>query len=167
MRRSRGRHDVLLDHHRAHVVRAEPERDLTDLHPLCDPRRLDVIDVVEVDARDRLREEIVERGRHLFAWHLVGEPVAVVLERPGDEGAEAVCLVLQLADAPHVLGALRDRLDVAVHHRRGRRHAQAVGMTHHVQPLVGLRLLRRDDLTHAVDEDLAAAPRQRVEAGVA
>src|SRR5712691_5253353 len=42
MRRSCGRDDVLLDHHGAHVVRAEPERDLADLHPLRDPGRLDV-----------------------------------------------------------------------------------------------------------------------------
>src|SRR6185312_9141553 len=33
--------DVLLDHHGAHVVGAEAERDLTDLHPLRHPRRLD------------------------------------------------------------------------------------------------------------------------------
>ena len=39
-------------------------------------------------------------------------------------------LVLQVADAPHVLDALLERLDVAVHHRGRRRHAQAVGLAH-------------------------------------
>src|SRR3984893_1398645 len=105
MSRPCGRDDVLLDHHRAHVVGTEPERDLADLHPLGDPGGLDVWDVVEIDAGDRLSEQIVERRRHVLAGDLAGEPVAVVLERPRDEGAEAACLVLQLADAPDVLDA--------------------------------------------------------------
>src|SRR4051812_32433136 len=37
--RAGGGDDVLLDHHRAHVVGAEAERDLADLHPLRDPGR--------------------------------------------------------------------------------------------------------------------------------
>ena len=76
-------------------------------------------------------------------------------------------LVLQLADAPHVLDALLERLDVAVHHRRRRRHAEPVRVAHHVEPLVRVRLLRRDDVADAVDEDLAAAAGERVEPGVA
>ena len=72
-------------------------------------------------------------------------------------------LVLHVADAPHVLDALGDRLDVAVHHRGRRRHAQAVRVAHDAEPLVGLRLLRRDDLAHAVDEHLAAAAGQGVQ----
>ncbi len=62
---------------------------------------------------------------------------------------------------------LLERLDVAVHHRRGRRHAEPVRLAHHVEPLGGLRLLRRDDVAHPVNQDLAAAARDRVEAGVA
>src|SRR5439155_971331 len=37
MRRAGRRDDVLLDHHRAHVVGTEPQRHLTHLHPLRDP----------------------------------------------------------------------------------------------------------------------------------
>ena len=62
-----------------------------------------------------------------LARHLRAEAVAVVLERPRDEGAEAARLVLQLADPAHVLDPLGERLDVAVHHRRRRRHARAGG----------------------------------------
>src|SRR5579875_3369802 len=83
MGRPGGGDDVLLDHDRAEVVRSELERDLADLHPLRDPARLDVVDVVEVDARDRLGQQVVERGRHRLARHPRAEPVAVVLERPG------------------------------------------------------------------------------------
>ena len=56
---------------------------------------------------------------------------------------------------------------MAVHHRRRRRHAEPVRLAHDVEPLVGLRLLRRDDRADAVDEDLGAAAGDRVEAGVA
>src|SRR5436190_11736328 len=89
VRRAGRRDDVLLDHHRAHVVGAEAEGDLADLHALRHPARLDVVDVVEVDPRHGLREQVVERGRHVLGPYLRGEPIAVVLERPGDEGAEA------------------------------------------------------------------------------
>ena len=44
---------------------------------------------------------------------------------------------------------------------------ELVGVAHHVEPLRRLRLLRRDDVAHAVDEDLAAAARERVEPRVA
>src|SRR5438552_15109571 len=56
VRRTGGGDDVLLDHHRTEVVGAEVERDLADLHSLGDPGGLDVVDVVEVDAADRLRQ---------------------------------------------------------------------------------------------------------------
>ena len=94
-------------------------------------------------------------------------PVAVTLERPRDECAKAARLVLELADLAHVLDALLERLDVAVHHRRGRRHPEAMGLPHDVEPLLRLRLLRRDDRPHAVDEDLCAATWDRVEPRVA
>ena len=42
-----------------------------------------------------------------------------------------------------------------------------VRLAHDVEPLLRLRLLRRDDLPHAVDEDLGASARNRVETGVA
>ena len=66
-----------------------------------------------------------------------------------------------------MLDALGPGLDVAVHHRRGRRHPQPVRMPHHVQPLRAGRLLRRDDLADTIDENLAAAAGDRVEARVA
>ena len=44
---------------------------------------------------------------------------------------------------------------------------EPVRLAHHAEPLGRLRLLGRDDLAHAVDEDLGAAAGQRVEARVA
>ena len=122
-------------------------------------------DVVEVEARDGLHEQVLERRRRLVDG--LAELRVVRLERPRDEGAEARHLVLQLAQAPHVLDALGERLDVAVHHRGRRRHALAVRLTHDLEPLVALRLLRGENRPDAIDEDLAATAGDRVEAGVA
>ena len=66
-----------------------------------------------------------------------------------------------------MLDPLLERLDVAVHHRRRRRDPQPVRVAHDAEPLVRGRLLRRDDLADAVDEDLRAAAGERVEARVA
>src|ERR1051325_11598194 len=76
VRRARRRDYVCLDHHGAHVVGAEAERDLADLHPLRHPARLDVVDVVEVDAADRLREQVIERRRPVLFRDLVREAVS-------------------------------------------------------------------------------------------
>ena len=72
-------------------------------------------------------------------------------------------LVLESADLAHVIDPLGDGLDVPVHHRRRRRDPEPVGLAHHAEPLLGLRLLRRDDVAHPVDKDLAAAARDRIE----
>src|SRR6185437_486770 len=53
------RDDVLLDHDRPHVVSPERQRDLADLHALRHPRRLDVLDVVEVDPAHGLHQQVV------------------------------------------------------------------------------------------------------------
>ena len=138
---------------------------LADLHALRHPRRLDVRNVVEVEARDGLDQQVLKRG-----WRLVdglAELGVIGLERPGDEGAEARNLVLQFANASEVLDALLERLDVPVHHRGGGRHALAVRLAHDFEPLVALRLLRSKDLAHAIDENLAAATRDRVETSIA
>ena len=54
--------DVLLDHHAAHVVGAVGEAELSDLPALRHPRRLQVVEVVEDDARQGERPEIVDAG---------------------------------------------------------------------------------------------------------
>ena len=61
--RAGGAHDVLLDHHAAHVVGAVGEAQLPDLAALRHPRRLQVVEVVEHDARDRERAQVLDAGR--------------------------------------------------------------------------------------------------------
>ena len=124
-----------------------------------------MVDVVQVDAADRLHQQVVEARR--IPGDLLGQLGVVGLEGPADEGAEAVHLVLQLADAAQVLDPLVQRLDVAPHHRGGGAHAEAVSGAHDAEPLVRRRLGRRDDAPHAVDQDLRAAAGQGIEPRIA
>ena len=80
------------------------------------------------------------------------------------EGLEAARLVLDLADRDEVLQPLLDRLDMAVHDGGIRADAEAVRRLHRLDPLRRRRLLRADDLAHAVREDFRSAARQAVEA---
>ena len=63
VRRAGRADDVLFDHDAAHVVGAVREAELADLAALRDPRRLQVVEVVEHDARERERAQIVDAGR--------------------------------------------------------------------------------------------------------
>ena len=156
-----GADDVLLDHHAAHVVGAVGEAQLPDLAALRHPRRLQVVEVVEDDARDGERAQVVDAGR--FG---AGELGVVGLIAPGDERGEAAGLVLQLAQPQQMLEALFVGLDRPVHHRRRRAQAGAMGVAHDVEPFVGRRLaVAVQQPADAVDEDLGAAAGNAVEAG--
>ena len=55
--------DVLFDHHAAHVVGAEGETELPDLAALRHPRRLQVVEVVEHEPRERQRAQVLDARR--------------------------------------------------------------------------------------------------------
>ena len=151
--------DVFLDHDAAEIVRAEAQRDLPDLESLRDPRALDVRHVVEVDAAEGLRAQILVRADGGgFEARVLG------LERPRDERGEAAARVLLRADAFEMLDAVRDGLDVAEHHRGRRTQAEAVRDIHHGEPVVAHGLERRDAFAHAIDENFAAATGDRAKA---
>src|SRR5438093_446991 len=61
--RAGGADDVLFDHHAAHVVGAEREAELPHFPALRDPRRLQVVEVVEHNPRRRQRTQVVDAGR--------------------------------------------------------------------------------------------------------
>ena len=75
-------------------------------------------------------------------------------------------LVLQRADAQHVIDALVDRFDVAVEHRDVGAHAEAVRRAMDLQVAVGAALVVADLAAHPLGEDLRAAARQRIEPGI-
>ena len=159
-------HDVLLDHHRPHVVGAEEQAQLPHLAALRDPRRLEVVEVVEDQPGDRQGPQVVDASR--LERDAVLEPKLGVigLETPRDERGEPAGLVLQVAQPQHVFETLLERLDRAVHHRRGRAQSGPMRLAHHAEPLVGGRLaVAVQQLAHAIDENLGAAAGNAVEAG--
>ena len=159
--RAGGANDVLLDHHAAHVVGAVRQAQLSDLAALGDPRRLQVVEVVEHDARQGERAQVVDAGR--FG---AGELRVIRLIAPRDEGGEAAGFVLQIAQTQQVLDAFFVGLDRAVHHRRGGAQSRPVRVAHHVEPFVGGRLAEAvQQRADAIDQDLGAAARNAVEAG--
>ena len=162
--RRAGRVEDLLAHDRAlDVVRAEVERDRRERHPHHDPVGLDVRDVVEHQPRDGEHLQVVGAGRVPPAAPL--EDRVLRVERERDEGEEAAGLVLLGAQPEQVVDPLLVRLDVAVEHRAVRRDAEPVRRVVGAEPEVGVLLAGRDELAHAVGEDLGAAARQRAEPG--
>ena len=88
----------------------------------------------------------------------------VGMEGQRDEGLEAAGLVLQLAQAQHVVDAVLVVLHVAVEHRRVGAQPDAVRRTRRLQPLRPVDLVVADDVPHAVGKYLRPAPRQRIHA---
>ena len=161
MHRARGGDDVFLDHQAAHVVRAEEQCELAYLQALRHPRGLDVRDVVEIEPGDGLRPEVFERtGRRD-----VPQVGVLRLQRPADEGGEAVGFVLQLPQAVQGFDALGQGFYVAEHHGGGGTAAELVPDAVDLEPFVGQALIDGDGLADAIDQDLAAAPRQAPHAG--
>ena len=118
-------------------------------------------EVVEIEPRDGLRLQILERtGRRN-----VGHVGMVGLKRPADEGREAAGLVLQLPQSLEMLDPLGQRLDVAEHHRRRAAAAQLVPDAVDVQPVVGHHLAARDLAADAIDQDLRPAAGQAPQPG--
>ena len=146
------------------VVRTEPERDLRHGHGQHHPVRLDVAEVIEQEACDRNRPQIVPHRR------LPHRPPQLRMrrqERERDERLKAPRLVLQVAQAHHVRDALLERLDMPVEHRRIRLDAELMRRTRHGQPLIRRRLVRAELPAHAVGEDLRAAARDRLQPRIA
>ena len=163
MRRAGRGHHVLLDHERAEVIAAESERELADLESHRDPARLEVGHVVEDNAGHRHRAQVFRRAglRHVRHRRRV-----LRLQRPGDERREPARPRLQVAHPLEVLDALGERFADAVHHGDGGLHPLVMCQFHDLEPAIGAILLRGDDITNALHEDLAAAARDRIQPGL-
>src|SRR5262249_11097317 len=113
--RSRFGDDVLLDHQAPHIVGPVEQSELPDFEALRYPARLDVGEIVQIQPRDRLRFEIVERARGRDVLHLR----VLWLEGPTNESRVAMRFVLSAAQALEMLHPFGNGLDVAEHHRGG------------------------------------------------
>ena len=130
------------------------ERDGRELLADLDPVRLDVVDVVEHEARDR--DDLAGPSRPVAAGRS-RELRLLGVERERDEAEEAARLVLQLADPHEVVDAVLDRLDAAVEHRDVRLDAVLVAELRELEPALARDLVAADDVADALLEDLGAA----------
>ena len=151
--------DVLLEERAPPVVSAEVERDLAGALALREPRRLDVREVVEVEARGREHAQIGV-GPLVLLDPLLEERVPR-LERPGDEGREPAVEILKIADRVEVVEEVVGALDVAVHHRRRGLEPAPVRLAVGLEPGAGTALLGLDPPAHALREDLGPAAGER------
>src|SRR5207237_3097806 len=86
------------------------------------------------------------------------------LERPTDERRESIRPRLHFPDAIKVLDPLGERFADAVHHGDGGLHPFLMRDLHDLEPAIRAGLFLRDQIAHALDENLAAAAGHGVEA---
>ena len=121
---------------------------------------MNVRDVVEHDARDRLGAQVGDR----IGFGEVLELGVLGLQRPTNECREPGRARLDLAHAEQVLDAVGRGLAQTVHHRDRRLQSQPVCRLHHLEPAVGPGLFLRHAVADLLHQDLAAAAGNRVEA---
>src|SRR5919204_4855820 len=153
--------DLLPDDRPLHVVGAEVQGDLRQRHPHHDPVGLHVGDVVEEQARDGDRLQVLGARRVPPPAPLEDRVLGV--ERERDEREEPAARVLLRAQPQQVVDPLLVRLDVAVQHRALGRDPEPVCGVVDVEPLVGVLLPGSDQAADAVGEDLGAAAGERPE----
>lgn len=119
--------------------------------------------MAQKETRDRDHPQVLVHRRSRPRAHQVVEQVALVDEAEGHELREASGLLLDLADQIKVGRDVSRLLDVAVHQRRRRAKADAVGSLDDLDPAVGLQLVRRELVADLVVEDLRRRPGHRPE----
>ena len=113
---SGGADDVFFEHHRAHVVSAEAQAELTDFQSLRHPARLHVLEVREEQARDGEIFQVLDGSG--FVPLAPAEGRVLRLEGPGDKRGEAACFFLQVVDRLQVVDAVLKFLADPEHHGR-------------------------------------------------
>ena len=152
-----------LVHDRAdEVVGPEEEGNLRKLRSDLDPVRLDMREVVEQQPRCRDHPQI-ELPRCLGK---VSEGRVRRVERQRDEPREAAGLVLEGAQAQQVVHAVFGGLDGAVEDRSVRSDTEEVALPRDLEPALARDLVLADHVADPLLENLGAAARAGVHAGV-
>src|SRR5208282_1460416 len=103
-----GADNVLLQHHRAHVVAAEAQAHLADFQSLGHPAGLHVHEIRKIETRNCQHFQVLDRGGLIPAASTEGGVGG--LETPGDERGEPARLLLQVIKNLEVVDAVFDRL---------------------------------------------------------
>src|SRR5258705_5658652 len=154
---------VFFDQDAADVIGAELQSDLTDFDSGGEPAGLDVIDVVEIEAADGERFQIVDRGGFL---HFFAERGVFRGEHPGDEGGKASSIFLNAANAVKVVDAMAKFFAAAEHHGGGGAQSEGMGDAMDFFPIVAGAFEARDFGANFVVENFRAAARDGLQAGV-
>src|SRR5580693_4876216 len=118
-----GEDHVFLNQDAAYIVGAELQTQLADLDSRRKPARLDVIDVVEVEAADGQGLQVIDGGG---LRDFLSERSVVRREHPWNERGEAAGIFLYAAQALEVIDAVAVLLAAAEHHGGGGAHAERV-----------------------------------------
>src|SRR5438105_15795831 len=88
------------------------------------------------------------------------------LECPREEPGKSAGFLLQVVDDLKVVHAMLEFLAASEHHGGGRAHAELVSGAMDVQPISGEALQAGDAVAHLVVQNLGAAARDGIEAGI-
>src|SRR5262249_23154400 len=136
----------------------------TYIQPLCEPRDLNVRDVLQIEARKRQPSEI------LFARYAIrvsfAEGRVVGLKSPRYKSDETAGTFLKRAQSLQMLYAMRDGFSESEHHRRGRRNSESVRDLHYIEPFFRVAF-GSTALAYLIDENLASASGNRIQSGFA
>ena len=94
--------DILLHHHRSHIVRAVVQRDLPDMRAHRHPARSDRIDIVEIQPTQRLRAQVIRGSSHAHAPAEQGMGVLIpgAIEFRHDVAGERLVKIVAFTLAP-------------------------------------------------------------------
>ena len=146
--------DQLVHHGPVEIVSPKTQGGLRGLFSQHDPVRLDVIEVVEHDPRQRHHPQVSQAARR---WQMV-EPRILRVKRQWNERLESSCLILQGPQSTEMIDPVPRFLDVTVQHRGVGSQAQLVSVAMDVQPPLRVRLVLADPLSHFRMEDLRPTP---------
>lgn len=148
--------NFLFDDRPVEIVSAEGQGHLREFGREHDPIGFDVPEVVEQDAGDGERFQIIHAGRPL-AMQFLAQVVFLGMERERDEGLKTAGLVLLFTQAQEMIYPMLVLFDVPIEHGGVRPQAQAVCLTMNGEPRFGVRLLRANFLAHVPMEDFGPA----------
>jgi hypothetical protein len=158
-----GIHNIFFDQNTADVVRTELQTDLADFYSGSEPAGLNVIDVVEIEAADGERFQIIDSGSFLnffSEWRVVGR------ENPRNESGEAAGVFLNAANALEVIDAVAQLFAAAEHHGGSSTQAELVRGAMHIFPIIAGAFEARDLGADFIIKNFCAAAGDRLQAGV-
>jgi len=145
---------VFFDQNAADIVGAELQTDLANFDSRRKPARLNVINVVEIEAADGQCFQIID-SRCLLDLFAPGGVFR--REDPRNERGEAASVFLNAANAVEMIDAVLQFFAAAKHHRCRGAQAETMRGAMHVFPIVARALKSRDFGTDFVVENFRAA----------